>query len=384
MKPGDRVLRSSTVNLPKPFLPIYLRQFAALIAKRSSSNIGDLQAPQRDKKLYKQLLFVAALCGIQQSWADHPTVGVQAGNAAAITTSSANTLTADQLILAIDTQTINLKPVSRRVLAELSEQDQDVHSAESVTRTSVNLAWGFSDQLMMGLSLPYIQRNNMLETAHHEEEEEHEGEHHETVGSLGDASGIGDLQFYGQYQFHNDITNERSAALIFGAKIPTGSTNEKSDEGERLETELQPGSGSWDVFMGIAYSRQIGDFSLDTNLMYTNVSEGSQRTDLGDIFNYNLSFAYPLGTSHGETHSDHSHLETDLVFEINGEWRDRAEIAGEIESHSGGNIIYLAPGVRISMGKWSLSGSVGFPVDNLNGTQSEPETRVLLRLSHVL
>ncbi len=333
-----------------------------------------------------QTLIISCLLWPGLGLADHPTVGVQGGNAAPITTSSAGTLPVGRIIASVETQYLDLKPVSESLLAELAEQDQDVHSAESVKRTSLNFAWGATDRLTVGFSLPHISRDGLLETAHHDEDEEAEDpleEHHEdAVERLGDAGGLGDLQLYGQYQLVDDGAAGKATAMIFGIKAPTGSTDEKSDGGERLETELQPGSGSWDMFFGLVYSRKLGKVSMDTNVLYTYVTEGAQDTDLGDIVNYNLSFAYPLNAGHDDGHTDHSHVKTDLVFEVNGEWRDRTEISGDQETHSGGNVIYFAPGFRTRFGEWALSGNVGFPIENLNAVQSEPDVRALVRLTH--
>jgi len=65
-------------------------------------------------------------------------------------------------------------------------------------------------------------------------------------------------------------------------------------EGNRLETHQQPGSGSYDPIVGVAYSQVLGMFNLDSSAVHTIVNEGSQDTDLGDSFKYNLSFSYPV------------------------------------------------------------------------------------------
>ena len=51
-------------------------------------------------------------------------------------------------------------------------------------------------------------------------------------------------------------------------------------------------------------------------------------------------------------------------------------IAGQSNPNSGGNVVYLAPGIRLSQDKVSGFVSVGVPVINdLNGLQSEPDVR---------
>ncbi len=332
--------------------------------------------------------------------ADHPTVGVQGNLGGPITTTSAHGLPEGQLAASLDFQYIDFDPVSDARLALGSERGEDVHSADSLSRTALNVAFGISDKLTLGLSLPYMERKGLREAAHGHQESQEEGhddaptekDHPEELGNeqiehLGDASGFGDAQIYGTYQLSASVKGN-SSALMFGLKVPTGETHQKSRDGERLETELQPGSGSWDPFLGLAYSRSWGAWSFNSNMLYTLVTEGSQSTDLGDVLNYNLSLSHPIYTAAAAGHQGHQHdhrelpsaFSTAFIFEINGEWRDRTEIRGETERNSGGNLVYLSPGLSVKAGDWSMSAALSFPIENLNGVQSEPETRLVFRL----
>jgi hypothetical protein len=72
----------------------------------------------------------------------------------------------------------------------------------------------------------------------------------------------------------------------------------------------------------------------------------------------------------------------DLVLELNGEWHAKEVQSGVIDPNSGGNTLYLAPGLRLSKDNWSSFLSVGIPIINdLNGIQAEPEIRVVTGLS---
>lgn len=336
-------------------------------------------------------------------FADHPTVGVQGDPGGPMTTSTAGVLSIGQAAVSVDFQFIDFDPVKDSRLALASERDEGIHSADSLSRSALNFAFGVSDKLTVGLSLPYIERKGLKEAAHGHEDEDHElevaeEEHHEEeldeepIEQLGDANGFGDVQVYGAYQFLSAPNNTGSSAFLFGLKIPTGDTRKKSRDGERLETELQPGSGSWDPFLGLAYSHRWEDWSFDSNLLYTFVTEGSQRTNLGDIFNYNLSLSHPIYSTAPAGHEDHDHyhlsleagLSVSLSFEINGEWRDRTRISGHTERHSGGNILYFSPGLSVRSGDWTIGASVSVPVENLNGVQSEPETRIMFRLARLI
>lgn len=68
----------------------------------------------------------------------------------------------------------------------------------------------------------------------------------------------------------------------------------------------------------------------------------------------------------------------DLVLELNCEGHARQEIAGVKDPNSGGNVIFLSPGLRVSHDKWSSFVSLGIPIVNhMNGVQAEPDWRIL-------
>jgi len=68
----------------------------------------------------------------------------------------------------------------------------------------------------------------------------------------------------------------------------------------------------------------------------------------------------------------------DAVLELNGEWQAKQVVAGEKARNSGGNVVYLSPGIRVSGANLSGYVSVGVPVVNeVNGLQAKPGYRVL-------
>ena len=194
-------------------------------------------------------------------------------------------------------------------------------------------------------------------------------------------------------------------ALLLGVKLPTGDTSVNTADGERFETEFQPGSGAWDGMFGLALTKRLGSWSFDANVLYVLATQGAQETDLGDRFQYNAAVSYrlaggllgPSGRMYagalpepmyhgGPKRHRHTHEEVtspqgpalDLVLEINGEWHARQEIAGVKDPNSGGNVVFLSPGLRLSYERWSGFVFVGVPIINdLNGLQAEPDWRVL-------
>ena len=88
-------------------------------------------------------------------------------------------------------------------------------------------------------------------------------------------------------------------------------------------------------------------------------------------------------TSHNGQSRHHDHamspkgLVVDAVLELNGEWQAKQTISGEEDPNSGGNVVFLSPGVRIASNRWSGFVTVGLPIVNdLIGLQSEPTYRL--------
>ena len=311
----------------------------------------------------------------QTTQADHTSASFETGAAGAIMTTPGATLPKGKFVVGMSVQSIELDDISDEVLEAAGTADEDVHSVDSLFSASANFAYGLTNDLTIGLTIPYVDRSNVRE-AHNDM----------GVGEAelaGDSNGIGDLTLFGQYRFHQ--SEKQDAAILVGIKTPTGETGVREIEGGLFEAEQQPGSGSWDPFLGLAYSHNWGDIGFSGNVLYTFVTEGTQDTDLGDIFNYNLALSYrttiPEG---GHDHHDHAHQAKiidyiDMVVELNGDSRQRVNIGGESEEHSGGHSLYLSPGLRVGLGHTvSLFTSVGIPIVNdLNGIQSEPDYRVI-------
>ena len=307
--------------------------------------------------------------------ADHASASFETGAAGAIMTTPGGTLPKGKIVFGASVQALELNDISDRTLEAAGAADEDVHSVDSLLNVSANLAYGLTDDLTIGLSMPYVDRSNIRE-AHNDM----------GVGEAelaGDSNGVGDLTLFGQYRFYQ--SEKQDAAILMGVKTPTGETGVREDEGGLFEAEQQPGSGSWDPFFGLAYNQSWVDIGFSGNLLYTFVTEGSQDTNLGDIFNYNFALSYRTTIPEGD--HDHHHHEhqgniidyIDMVIELNGDSRQRVDIAGETEKHSGGHTLYLSPGLRVGLAhSVSLFTSVGIPIVNdLNGIQSEADYRVI-------
>lgn len=307
--------------------------------------------------------------------ADHASPSFETGTSGAIITVPGSTLPKGKFVFGIRVQFIELDDLSDQTLEDLGTLNEEVHSVNNLFNASANVAYGLSDNLTLGFSLPYVERTDIRE-AHNDM----------GVGEAefaGDSSGLSDMSLFSQYRFYN--SDSIDTAIIIGLKAPTGDTREKEVEGGLFEAEQQPGSGSWDPFAGVSFNKSWGRMGISSNILYTFVTEGTQDTDLGDIFNYNLAAsyrAYHLKERHDHGHHDHGNGIVDyldVVLELNGDHREKVGINEEKEAHSGGHTLYISPGVRVGIGhRWSIYTSFGIPIVNdLNGVQSEPDYRFI-------
>ena len=333
------------------------------------------------------------------AFAHHPTAVSGSGGAGPIYTISASTLEQGQSAGSVVFEQTQLRSLSEdSLLANANLTGGHAHSIRTIEAVVASFAYGLTKDLTVSARLPWIRRSGITEA-------EFEDPGPAEFNVRGDASGVGDLTLLGQYRFYNNPATRTEAAVLLGIKLPTGVTERFNAQGERFDAEFQPGSGSWDGLFGLAFTHRFGSWSFDTNVLYFLTGTGVLDTNLGDRVLYNAALSYRLTGDalgslgrmnlggwtepmyHGgpKAHS-HAHEEPpaptgpalDLVLEINGEWHAREVAAGITDPNSGGNTVYLSPGLRLSKGNMSSFVSVGVPiVKDLNGLQSEPSFRLL-------
>ncbi len=316
-------------------------------------------------------VFVAALCSecfflSRPALAHHPAAAFGQETSGPITTIGGTPLSQGTIAAGIRVEGVAADPYSDAQLLSLAGAGSEVHSLDYLLVPFLNLAYGATGDLTLNLQFPfYSVRGNIREGHDVPPPEVHE---HGTSG------GVGDLTLFGQYRFLHEDSGGLDAALLAGIKFPTGMTKVRARDGGRLETEMQPGSGSFDPLAGAAATRHFGKFCVDASGLYGFVTEGAQHTDLGDFFLYGAAGAYRLQADP---------VPLDLVLEINGEWRQKHAVGAAKDADSGGHSIYLSPGVRVGLGgNWLLAVAAGIPVlQDLNGIQQKTRVRGTFQIS---
>jgi outer membrane putative beta-barrel porin/alpha-amylase len=348
-----------------------------------------------------RLRFIAAMAvstaiGASTASAHHPGVG-GIGGGGGIFTIGAGTLDQGQFAFSAFIEYIRLKQLSDATL--LANIGNDVHGLQSIESRSLAVAFGITNDLTVSVRLPWVRRTGILEGVQEDPADP------ATVRDRGNTSGIGDVTVLGQYRFLNNQASGTQAAALFGVKAPTGVTNLVDPFGEIFEAEFQPGSGSWDGLFGVAFSQRLNPaWSFHANVLAIATGTGTQDTNLGNRFLYNAALSYRVfGETASEPHSHdprsayahaghthapvtkaptasapHTHVALDAMLEVNGEWHDKQRTAGIVDPNSGGNTIYVSPGLRLTVENWASYVLVGIPVVNdLNGIQATPAWRVL-------
>lgn len=189
----------------------------------------------------------------------------------------------------------------------------------------------------------------------------------------GDASGLGDVALMGRYTFYKneDPNTTTIMAGVAGIKFTTGRTNAKTaDNMSYLDSHLQPGTGSTDYLLGLSWSHSLQRFSLSANLLGTITTEGkfgTTRHQFGNALNYDVTGKYRIAP---EAFSP-TKPQLFAALGINGEVREREKEDGVTVPDSGGNTVYLSPGLQLVLAPhWVVELSYQRAIyHNLDGTQ---------------
>jgi len=320
-------------------------------------------------------------------FADHGSIGFGIGTASPIVTQTGITLPAGMWAGGLLTSFTNFNSASDAKLLDLKNNavdhaHGDVHSVKSQVVQSVFAAYGVTDNLTLGVRLPYVQRNDVRTPGG----EHGHGGHVDEVNNQGNSGGFGGAALFSQYRFLNTADNSTHLSLVTAIQTP-GTTRVQTNQGGLFETHSQPSGGSWNPSAGLSFTRAMGKFSFDSSTLYTVATKGSQNTNLGNLFDYNVALSYAfVGMAIDNLFASSNNAPWTGILELNGVWQDRQKTAGLTDPNSGGNIIYISPGIRFSGGKnWNTALSIGMPiVKDTNGYQTPPDYRVIYRLVFVL
>ena len=362
-------------------------------------------------------LFVAIglfFLGLSTSRADH-SPGVFGGGAGGpINTIPGTVLERRGVAMSYRYDFLNLKEFSDQQLLNFNSAGFNAHSTDTAHAQFATLAYGFTDNLTLAIRQPYLSQINLREP-----------DGFGGIESLGNASGFADTQLFAFRRLIRDDKRKFYLSGLLGLDVPSGRTHTLTSNGDLFETEHQPGSGSVDPIVGLNMTKNFNRFSSHTSVSGIFNTLGSQQTTLGDVFNYNTALvyrlkgfsgrrpvhcatsSYPTNFSHssvipasyhdgedhthpnpsvdahadGHDHGDHQHGPmVDLICELNGIHQNKHVVAGDLEQSTGGQLIYVSPGVRVTLFEhWATFFQGGIPIyQRVNGANHEVNYRLTL------
>ena len=97
------------------------------------------------------------------------------------------------------------------------------------------------------------------------------------------AGGIGDVTLYGKWRYYrwDDVGKAMNFALLGGIELPTGK-DDVVDRGVMLPSDMQPGTASWDPFLGTAVTYEPGRWRFNAMAMVKRVGQGTHDLNQGD------------------------------------------------------------------------------------------------------
>jgi hypothetical protein len=315
--------------------------------------------------LMRGLAALIAVATSAPAWADHGIAGGLVSGSGPILTAEAETLPAGKYSAGLQVGFAFPDAYTDGELITLAGQHVHADTTDYNLRAAASLSYGVTGHLMLSASLPFVRRDDLRE-GHHSHSG---GTASYSVEELGSVAGVGDASLMGQYVLAHDHQQGWLVSLLGGLKLPTGSTAETDLAGTRLETEHQPGTGSWDPLLGLAAQKRWGDTAFHASALYQFATTGAQDTRMGDRLNLGAALVFDLSAHHEnpqETEAGHEHADHPAwaaMIETSYEWEGQREVAGETDGDSGGKVLWLSPGLRFTApAGWSAGFSVGLPV----------------------
>lgn len=228
----------------------------------------------------------------------------------------------------------------------LGSDKNSINNQKDITeqRVSLNLAYAPSKRFMLGMNIPYVNRE--LESFDLSKEE---------VKTLGDIT-ITVKNFMQEKEF----LQKHMYGFLGGLKLPTAS-EQTDDDGAPLDFDVQAGQGATVVNAGFWYSHFAYPYLFYTSANYYVATEGYQEFQAGDALVYNATAQYASSPS------------ISLYLSMEGRASEKDSFADIDDEDSGGNIVFLAPGIIYTIKQDLLLNAVyKYPaIDDLNGDHEE-------------
>jgi len=232
------------------------------------------------------------------------------------------------------------------------------------------LAFGAAEDFQVAYSFGYYKANDVREGHLH-------GDGSYGFHDFGDVSGMTDHWLTAKGRLLKGP--EGSFAVFGGVKFPFGDEDEidetsrsTSSNNRPLEPALQPGSGTFDAMLGLAYSRFLSEtLTLDASVAYTRRTKEDD-FKIGDLVLLGTAVAYRF------TENVLTFPQPSAFLEVNVRHLSENREGSHEVNNSGGTVLFLSPGFRYGLSeRASLTIAVQVPiVQDLNDVQQETDFKV--------
>ncbi len=283
-------------------------------------------------------------------------------------TISGETLPSGKFDLSVRTDYTKFENISRDGAERRAATAGEFDALESAFITTLGGAYGITDELQLSGSIGYYAGNNFIDA-------EHDSGTGETESAIADPEGLTDLTLSAKYRVMHGKPGNLS--VIAGAILPTGRSDVRLSNAERLEPSSQPGTGEWGIQAGVGYSRFLTSrVTIDTSALYTTRIKNND-FKVGDRVDLGVAMAYQFTESI-------KHFPNQSAFiELTAVWIGKDEGAGSSNPNSGGWTAYVTPGYRVRFTEnWAFTIAPSFPFyQDLNGDQIESRFKLATTLS---
>jgi len=240
----------------------------------------------------------------------------------------------------------------------LYDGDDKVASTKEkeIRKTVLAIRYGLIDNLELKLKVPYVDLDLTR-----------------SPSTPIENSGLGDIILHTRYQFLSQKRGDKF--FMFGGlgiKMPTGETDATTN-GIQDPSTMLTGSGSWDPSIDMGITKALGKFKLNSYLSYTFTTEGDNDYEWGDTLLADVSAVYDFNKY------------LDFELELNSIWKEKDQKNGLDQNNTGGNQIYITPGIHFKFLKKSHF-ALGVPITihrDLHGRQLSDDYRIVAKLAFV-
>jgi hypothetical protein len=232
----------------------------------------------------------------------------------------------------------------------LNQTQGEGEELEAQVRNSLTatLSYGFRERFTFVAQVPYTW-NHLTE-----------GDEAETANALADPAFFAYMRLWSS-PFEAPLGKRAWISAVVSVKTPWGK-NDVSEDGERLDEHVQPGTGATNLSGGLAGLYLIDEkSSLYASAAYTGTGRNEFGYKYGDNVQVNLVYDRKLTDW------------LDGVAELNylDSKRDQVDAAGVPDPDTGGQVLYITPRIGVSIVRGLVARAAAqFPVwEDLDGIQ---------------